>query len=105
MINSKTAASVTGGDEILPAPEGGSCSAARWRNFWIGIVVLIAAFSPWIFAWFTFALNDSLASYVLLIPLISAYLSWQERHRLLRPTKRSMLGFGIALGAGLVLVG
>lgn len=48
-------------------------------KFWLGLVVLAVIFSPWLWAWARFAWNDDLASYVLLIPVISGYLVAQRR--------------------------
>lgn len=60
----------------------------RAQRFWLGWLVLSALFGPWLIAWGWFAWNDDLASYVLLIPCISAYLIWQQ--------PRPPLGSGVA---------
>ena len=102
MLKGKSAATEDGA--VLPEAEE-ALSAKRWRRFWIGLAVLSVFFGPWIFAWATFALNDSLASYVLLVPVISASLVWQDRRRSSGAAKGSMRSVWIALGSGLVFVG
>ena len=54
-------------------------NGTRLRRCWLGLAVLSIAFSPWLVAWARFGWTDELASYVLLIPVISAYLIWQRR--------------------------
>jgi len=54
-------------------------NGTRLRRWWLGLAVLALVFSPWLVAWAHFGWTDELASYVLLIPVISAYLIWQRR--------------------------
>lgn len=82
-----------------PGPLRGS-----WRGFAVGTVILTALFSPWLFAWARFALNDDLSSYVLIIPVVSLSLMWKARGTTPGPAG-SARGPGVtALGLAAALV-
>lgn len=71
---------------------------------------MVAVASPLLLAWARFGLQDGLSSYILIVPLIAAFIAWRDRSELeLRrdpaPRMACLLGllavvlFGLSLGA------
>ena len=72
---------------------------SRWR-FWIGacfVILLLAAFGQPLLALTNYAAHSALHSYILLVPLVSAYLLYLRRHQL--PKK-----YAVDLVAGILLL-
>jgi exosortase C (VPDSG-CTERM-specific) len=78
----------------------------NWRKFLLASAVLFFCFAAPLFQLARFALNSELYSYIILIPVVSAYLVWLKRPQLapsgerLSPVWTMLFGFA---GAGLLV--
>ena len=85
------------------------CGLSNWRQsrtLAILACVLVACFAVPIYSWIRFAAGSELFSYVLLVPVISLYLVWENRSQLLaasRP-KRFLALPPLALGLAVLAV-
>jgi len=74
---------------------------------WLALAAVVAGFALPLYRLAAFALGSGLYSYIVLIPVISAYLGWQKRRALPRPTPPArglatvLLAGGAATLAGL----
>jgi exosortase C (VPDSG-CTERM-specific) len=66
-------------------PDGGTPpgDAIGLRRFGLGALLLAAGFAVPFYHLVRFALGSELYSYIVIVPLVSAYLLWLDRHRLL----------------------
>jgi exosortase C (VPDSG-CTERM-specific) len=87
------------------AGKGASDPARARRQFWIAAGVLTLGFTPWLLTWARFAANDGLASYVLGIPFVSAWLIWRPRGETPEPTGRATRPALIATVIMVILLG
>jgi len=65
----------------LATPPTAPAGAASLRNFGLAALVLCVAFNIPLWDLVRFAAHSQFYSYILLIPFISLYLVWQERHK------------------------
>jgi exosortase C (VPDSG-CTERM-specific) len=78
------------------APKGG-----RKLLFTAWVIIAVDIYGKWLVRWAQFAWNDGLASYTLLIPIISGYLIWQNRREPIQRAKTSAIAGVIALTAAM----
>lgn len=72
--------------------------AETWR-FWGAacfLILIIAAFGQSLFALINFAAGSDLYSYIILVPFVSGYLLWVQRHQFAR---NYVTDFGFAIGS------
>lgn len=81
----------------VPSPSA-STSTTRWH--WLVLVFVVLAYARPLGRLAEFAYGSDLYSYILLIPMVSAYLGWQKRARPASP-----LYFDLRLGVPLILSG
>ena len=78
----------------------------RVRGFAIFLIVLLACYMPFLSHWVQFGLDSDIFSYILLIPVISAYLIWLKRHQIpIKVVHRPGLGLAACGGGVLLLAG
>lgn len=93
---------------LAPVPD--NLSTLSLRRFALAVSVLLLVFSLPLFELLRFALHSDLYSHILLIPLVSLYLAWQQRATLppvsepLRPLAFALAAVGVALLAFYLLV-
>lgn len=89
-------------DAAMPTP----ADAAGMRSFLRTGLVLLACFSVPLFKLVTFALRSDLYSFIVIVPFISTYLIWSERHRFYprgSPVPAHWAIILFVLGSGLLL--
>ncbi len=76
----------------------------RIRRAAFCLIVATLVFGRPLYRLAAFAASSDLYSYILLIPFISGYIGWRERHRFdFQPTSNRRIAVGLFLGAGAVL--
>jgi exosortase C (VPDSG-CTERM-specific) len=76
-------------------------TAATWRTFGLGVCLVSALSALPLVRLASFALQSNLQSHILLIPLISAYLLYHDRHAIFQRPASATDGRRIALFTGL----
>ena len=77
-----------------------------WRSVFLALLVILL-YAPVLLRMASQSFEDPNYSHAFLIPVFSAYLIWQRRHRLAQVEKKpSLMGIGVVLGAlGLLFLG